>query len=367
MSMVNPKKDHPSHTKEAIPNVNVPNFCAVRPVFMLSVGAQLLAFVLILATGDTLGQSWDELGLLSFFVQWVALASAAALCLSRSLLNRLPFVWAMVLTYFLILATSGMVAYFAQIFIEAFDYQWGASPETMDDFVSRCVMITAVIALVALRYFYIQQQWKLRIELESQARVEALQARIRPHFLFNSMNIIASLIHSNPRAAEQAVEDLSELFRATLREQGSFIAFSEEWSLCQSYLNIEALRLGNRLHLQADLSAVPQDAAIPMLTLQPLFENAIYHGIQPIPEGGTIEVHAEVRDNIIEIKIRNPIPKITPPTLPKGNRIAMINIGHRLNLLFGSQAQLKVYTQKEYYEVGVSFPYQKKGRRYPHE
>lgn len=353
--------------EDAIPNFNVPNFCAVRPIFMLSLGAQLLAFVLILATGDTLAHSWDELGLLSFFVQWIALASAAVLCLSRKLLNRMPFIWAMVVMYFLILATAGLIAFFAQVFIEAFDYQWGASPETMDDFVSRCVLITAIIALVALRYFYIQQQWKLRIELESQARVEALQARIRPHFLFNSMNIIASLIHTNPRAAEQAVEDLSELFRATLRDQGSFIAFSEEWSLCRSYLNIEGLRLGDRLHLEEDLSQVPPDAAIPMLTLQPLLENAIYHGIQPIAEGGMITVSSEMKDNTIEIKIRNPIPKVTPPTSPKGNRIAMANIRHRLNLLFGSQAELKVYTQVEYYEVGVSFPYQRKGRRYPQE
>lgn len=340
----------------------LPNFCAVSSVFMLSIGAQLMAFVLILATGDILSESWDELGLLSVFVQWIALGSAAVLCFSRHWLAKLPLVWASTAAYFMIIITTACIAAIAQYFLLKINYQWGNAPETIGDFVFRCVSITAIMALVALRYFYVQQQWKERIELESQARVEALQSRIRPHFLFNSMNIIASLILTDPPLAEQAVEDLSEIFRATLKDTGSMVSLTKEWSLCKHYLRIEALRLCERLIIEEDFSRVlPLDAAIPMLTLQPLIENAIYHGIQALEKGGTISVKGEMHGNMISIIISNPVPLPSRRRSSQGNKIAMENIRHRLNLLFGSHAKLKVRATDERYEVTLTFPYIKSG------
>lgn len=338
----------------------LPNFCSVKSVFILSIGVQLIAFMLILATGDKLTESWDELGLLSLFVQWIALASAGVLCLSKRFLAKLSLLWASVAAYILIVFTTVILAVCAQYFLIQINYQWGSVPETLGQFVFRCTAISGILGLVALRYFYVQSQWKQRIELESQARVEALQARIRPHFLFNSMNIIASLINKDPAAAEQAVEDLSELFRASLRQSGSMVPLSEEWVLCRNYLRIEGLRLGDRLTLEVDLSAVPQDAAIPMLTLQPLVENAIYHGIQPLPKGGTITVKGEMQGNILHISIHNPVAK-SKGVKTHGNQIAMGNIRHRLNLLFGSHAKLMVKPSDESYAVTVSFPYIKGG------
>ncbi len=339
----------------------LPNFCAVKSVFMLAIGAELFAFMLILATGDILSESWDELGLLSVFVQWITLASAGVLCLSRHWLSKLTLPFASGVAYILVVLTTAVIAFCAQYFMIKINYQWGSTPETIGQFVTRCVSISAILSLVALRYFYVQQQWKQRIELESQARVEALQSRIRPHFLFNSMNIIASLIITDPLKAEQAVEDLSEIFRATLRDTGSMVPLSEEWILCRNYLRIEGLRLGDRLTVESDLSKVPEDAAIPMLTLQPLMENAIYHGIQALENGGTIKVIGEMQENLVCIKISNPVP---PPSLRRasgGNQIAMANIGHRLNLLFGSHAKLKVNATPQEYEVTLIFPYLKSG------
>lgn len=339
----------------------LPNFCAVRSVFLLAIGAELFAFMLILATGDILSESWDELGLLSVFVQWITLASAGVLCLSRHWLSRLSLPVASVVAYGLIVLTTGIIAACAQYFLIKINYQWGSTPETIGQFVTRCVSISAILSLVALRYFYIQQQWKQRIELESQARVEALQSRIRPHFLFNSMNIIASLIITDPQKAEQAVEDLSEIFRATLRDTGSMVPLSEEWVLCRNYLRIEGLRLAERLTVDADLSKVPDDAAIPMLTLQPLMENAIYHGIQALENGGTIKVIGQMQENMVCIKISNPVPPPSQRRASQGNQIAMANIGHRLNLLFGSHAKLKVNATPQEYEVTLLFPYLKSG------
>lgn len=338
----------------------LPNFCAVKTIFILCIGAELVALVLILATGDILYESWDELGLLSVFVQWIAFAGAGVLCSARRFLAKLSLVWAAISAYLLVVFVTGLIAGAGQYLLIKINYQWGNNPETISQFVSRCVMISAIMTFVALRYFYVQHQWKRRIELESQARVEALQARIRPHFLFNSMNIIASLIHSQPKAAEQAVEDLSELFRATLHT-GAMIPLSEEWGLCRNYLRIEGLRLDNRLTIDADLSLVPEDAAIPMLTLQPLVENAIYHGIQPLEQGGTIKIRGEMQGNMVCIHLSNPIPLEEKQRAGQGNRIAMVNIGHRLNLLFGSHAKIKVNKQPEQYEVTVMFPYLKSG------
>lgn len=339
----------------------LPNFCTINSIFLLFIGAELISLVLILATGDVLSESWDELGLLSIFVQWIVLGSAGFLCLIRRGLAQLSLPIAAFCAYLSIVLITALMATCAQYFLLHIDYQWGSTPETIQEFVLRCVSISAILALVVLRYFYVRQQWRRRIQLESQARIEALQARIRPHFLFNSMNIIASLIQTEPVLAEQAVEDLAEIFRATLKESGSMVPLSEEWHLCRNYLRIEGLRLGQRLQVDADLSSVPQDASIPMLTLQPLVENAIYHGIQPIESGGVVKVSGDMEGNMLCIQISNPIPPPTQKRPPKGNQVALENIRHRLNLLFGNQAKLKLKETSGVYYATVFFPYVKVG------
>ncbi len=337
----------------------LPNFCALKTVLLLFIGAEMMAIVLILATGDVLRSSWDELGLLSVFVQWIAFAGAGVLCLSRRFLAKFNLMWATFIAWCMVIVTTTVIAAIAQTFLVKINYQWGNTPETLGDFVIRTVLISGIISFFALRYFYVQQQWKERIALESQARIDALQSRIRPHFLFNSMNIIASLIHVNPNKAEQAVEDLSDLFRATLKETGSMVPLSEEWQLCQNYLRIEGLRLGERLGVEADFSAILPDATIPMLTLQPLVENAIYHGIQALENGGVIKIVGKMEDNMISIHLSNPIPLEGKPRPSTGNKIAVANIRHRLNLLFGNTAKLTVNVFPGTYEVVLTFPYMK--------
>lgn len=344
---------NPQENKE--PEFFLPNFCGVKPLFILTIGAELLAIVLILATGDQIYESWDELGLLSIFVQWISLGSAGCLCLLRPYLAKLPMAWSAGVAYIIILIVTALISFGAEYFIATFDYQWGDDPETFGHFMSRCIVISAIISMVALRYFYMQQQWKKRIELESQARVQALQSRIRPHFLFNSMNIIASLITVKPALAEQAIEDLSELFRATLRKTSSMVPLSEEWTLCRHYLRIEGLRLGDRLKVDWQLVDMPDDVSIPMLALQPLIENAIYHGIQPLQEGGEIKVHGVCEGNMVEITVTNPIPKVIPRS--KGHGIALANITHRLNLLFGGHAELLAAADNQEYKATLRFPY----------
>ena len=146
-------------------------------------------------------------------------------------------------------------------------------------------VISVIVSAIVLRYFYVTAQWQRDVEASAEAQVQALQARIRPHFLFNSMNTIASLTRSDPATAEHAVEDLSELFRASLAHK-TFVPLSEELELVGSYLRIEGQRLGERLEVEWDLDADAADVEIPELSLQPLVENAVNHGIEQCSAGG---------------------------------------------------------------------------------
>jgi len=232
---------------------------------------------------------------------------------------------------------------------------------TSDDhpvFLLRNLAISTVVAAVILRHLYIQYQWRQRLQSETRARIEALQARIRPHFLFNSMNIIASLIAVDPETAEAVVEDLSELFRASLNDAGNQVPLQEELDLCERYVRIESLRLGERLQLDWQVDEFPGTVQIPLLTLQPLLENAIYHGIQPLPEGGTIRLRIWVDDNRCNVEITNPLPPANTRYQSQGNRMALNNIRSRLSVLYGSRAELSTTAADGRYATTLRFPVQ---------
>ena len=224
-------------------------------------------------------------------------------------------------------------------------------------FVVRNLGISAIVSAIALRYFYVQHRWRQETLTNAYARAQALQSRIRPHFLFNSMNVIASLIRFNPAKAEQAVEDFAELFRASLADARELVPLQQELELCQQYLRIEALRLGERLKVAWHIEDVPKNAMVPRLTLQPLLENAIYHGIQPAPEGGIIHVYGIFDGKYINLDVENPVPQST--FKHKGNRVAQDNIRQRLQTYYGLEAKLSIYKTADTYHVSLRFPYQK--------
>ena len=174
--------------------------------------------------------------------------------------------------------------------------------------VMRNVLIAGIMGGIAFRYFYLQHQLRRQEQAELNSRIQALQSRIRLHFLFNSMNIIASLIVVDPDLAEQVVEDLSELFRASLNDDSDHpVALSEELTLCRKYVNIETLRLGDRLHVDWQVEIDEHEVKIPLLTLQPPLENAIYHGIQPLPEGRVVTVRIGEENGKLVVRSRNPL------------------------------------------------------------
>jgi two-component system sensor histidine kinase AlgZ len=217
-------------------------------------------------------------------------------------------------------------------------------------------IIAGIITALVLRYFYVQQRLRLQEQAELQSRIQALQSRIRPHFLFNSMNIIASLIAIDPDTAESVVEDLSELFRASLNDAGNQVPISEELDLCERYIRIEALRLGERLKLVWDVDELSPATRIPLLTLQPLVENAIYHGIQPLPEGGTIEISVKDDDDYVLIRMVNPVPPPSQVSETQGNRMALQNIRSRLSVLYGAKASLQTDAIADTFVTQLRFP-----------
>ncbi|UEX78074.1 sensor histidine kinase [Spiribacter halobius] len=331
----------------------LPDFCAIRSVFAVVIMGELLVFVLVLAR--TGGWSWEALSLLSLYVQWIGLVSAAVLCLLRRRLLGLGARRGALASYALVLIVAALAAAIAQ---------WLLPPAVLpagggSAFLARTFAITAIVAAVALRYLYLQHQWRARMQAAAEARIDALQARIRPHFLFNSLNTIASAIGVDPRLAERLVEDLADLFRASLtRDERRLVPLAEELALVDGYLRMEHQRLGERLDVAWRLDGLPRGALIPPLTLQPLLENAVYYGIEPREEGGTITLTGGVSGDQLLVEVRNPAPSM-PRRRSAGFGMAQANVRERLLLAFGERARLEVSTADGVYHVTVRVPYRR--------
>ena len=239
----------------------IPELCNTRALALLILFSELLVLVLLFAGGEV---SWVRLGLMSLAVQWVALVSAAVLCLLRGFLTKLGVALGTSMAMLTVVLVTTGLGYLNEVVIDR-------GPGALERILGH-VVIAAIITGLVLRYFYVQQRLRVQEQSELQSRIQALQSRIRPHFLFNSMNIIASLIAVDPDTAETVVEDLSELFRASLNEAGNQVSIDDELSLCERYLRIEALRLGDRLELVWDVEPHEDTVMIPLLTLQPLLE-----------------------------------------------------------------------------------------------
>ena len=335
----------------------LPDFCNIRIVFAVVVIAELLAIVMSLASTGSVNSSWDYLSLASLFIQWIALVSTATLCILRPLLARLSNNNAAMAAYALLLLIT--LALSEAAYWISHNVGTGSVSIAMGhlEFLGRNVAICAIASFIALRYFFLQYQLRLRIEAENQYRLQALQARIHPHFLFNSLNTIASLIRRQPRQAEAAVEDLADLFRHTLSTATARVSLAEELEISRRYLQIEQLRLGERLKVEWQIDTLPSDATLPSLTLQPLLENAIYHGIEKLVDGGTIHCQGSFDGDTIQLSITNPIAEGSEERVRPGLNMALDNISQRLQAHFEEQGRLTVNRPQGYYQVELSFPY----------
>jgi two-component system sensor histidine kinase AlgZ len=336
----------------------LPDFCTSRATLATVLIVELTALVLTLARQSATIDFWTDLTRTSIFLLWIGLAVSALLCALRPQLSRLtvPAGSAAVLALIgaVITAVSLCAWLFGRTSLVIESGAGGLFPARPGAFLLRNVGIGLIVTGLALRYFYVAHEWRRSVELRAAARVHALQARIRPHFLFNSMNTIAALTRSNPPRAEAAVQDLADLFRATLADKGDTITLAEELEVARTYQRMEQLRLGARLQVEWKIDSLPVNALVPGLMIQPLLENAIYHGIEPRPEGGTVTINGEISGDLITIVVRNPLDPM--PGLREGNRLALANIRERLGLLYGERALMKSGRFDGEYIVTLRFP-----------
>jgi Putative regulator of cell autolysis len=267
------------------------------------------------------------------------------------------------LSYLLLLFTTLVITEIAFMIgsylqMENWNSDWFIPSPWQVDLLLRNMGISAIFNAIVLRFFYIQHQWKQNMRAEAQARLQALQSRIRPHFLFNSLNTIASLTQINADQAEAAVENLAELFRNNLADASLHTSLADELTLTRRYLEIEKLRLGDRLQLRWSVEELPNDASVPRLILQPLLENAIYHGIEPIRQGGTIGIDGHVYENDIYISISNPLSPRENAEQKQGNKIAQNNVRQRLAAIYGEAGKLSVHEDENDYIITLIIPYQ---------
>ena len=329
----------------------LPNLCrGGEGLLSVIVITELLAILIVIASTGVANFDWVELGKVSMLALWISLLSALALCKTRHLFSRLGLRLAAVASLVVIVLVALVCSALLMWLLQLAGYSDGIAPLQLVDI----AVLTIIPAGILLRYLYLQQQLRLQQKAELESRIQALQSRIRPHFLFNSMNMIASLIESDPKTAERVVEDLSDLFRCALSEFQTLVPLRDELTLCRRYLALEALRLGDRLKVEWQIGDYGEEARIPSLALQPVLENAIYHGIQLLPEGGTIKVSLQRQDDRLVFEVNNPRSPIMESH--RGSRTALANIRHRLEAHFGSSATVTAQEGDNCYITRISYP-----------
>ena len=327
----------------------IPDLCAPGLVFVMVLLVELGVLVYALSTSALPDFNWDILAIGSLFVQWVVLLSAAVLCGLRRVFSQLNLPLVTLCCLLVVLAVTAFSSIAAWRLLPYFD-----SGTTELWWLLRNLLVAAVLTGVMLRYFYLQQQLMIQRQLELQARLDSLRARIRPHFLFNTLNSIASLIMSRPEDAEGAVVDLAELLRVGLQDEHRATTVADELRLCELYLGIEQLRLGSRLQVEWQGDPGARDKPMPTLILQPLVENAVYHGVAQLPAGGTIRCSVQQEDGILRVTVENPAPD--QPGRSGGHHMALENIRQRLQAQYGDEACLGIARTDKLYRVELSYP-----------
>ncbi len=311
----------------------------IRIVILLNI----LAVLFNIAQNPSLTEALTDFIEASFILQPILLASLLLLFFVAMRWEKWPAYWRLALIFAIPLTVAWLVLGWANWLLPTANW-----PE-----LSR-MWLWAVLSIVLLLYYFSQRHRALSPAL-AEARLQALQARIRPHFLFNCINGVLSIMRSDPKRAETALEDMADLFRMLMAENQDLVPLASEIALCRQYLALEKLRLEDRLNIIWRVEHMPPDAMIPPLLLQPLLENAVYHGIEPMPEGGDVWVNISVKQQRIHISLRNPLPQ--QGGHHTGNKMALNNIRERLALHFDAEASLDKKIHNGYYEVNIQIPY----------
>lgn len=329
----------------------LPDYCNLGVVVRVLLFVNVLVLMSVLARGNGFAEDFGEFMTISMLVEMISLTSLIALCGFRRLLEKQPATpWMQRIVSGTVPAIICFVFLRTLLDIDWFSYSF---PRLHLAYSS---LLCFVIGL------FIQHYFELRTKAFSpalgEARLQALQARIRPHFLFNSLNAVLSLIRTEPRRAETALEDLADLFRVLMRDTRELSTLADEIKLCQQYLAIEKIRLGERLQINWQVQHLSESelsqTQIPALLLQPLLENAVHYGIEPVARPSVILV--EIRKSLDKIEIRVTNDYHPTAQLASGNHMALENIRQRLRLLYDIEAQLHAESVDARFVVTLLFP-----------
>lgn len=320
----------------------LPDFCQRQRVMAMLGMAELVVVLVMIAPIDAGISGFSAFLSASAFAMWLAITVSVLLCVCRRYLSMFRPVRGIALALLLTAVATSFASMVVYALYETLGIQLAAGD--MRYFSLSSAATAVLITALAIRYFYVSDRWAAQVNAHARAEADALQARIRPHFLFNSMNMIASLVRRDPVIAERAVLDLSDLFRAALGAGEGGSTLQEEVELAKRYLSIESLRLGPRLQVNWCLQEpLPWSLILPRLVFQPLVENAVLHGVSRVPEGGCIDIRMHVDSGVLHLIIDNPcLPSTTDvASLHQGAGHAQKSIAYRLSHVFGSGARLE--------------------------
>ena len=327
--------------QNAYPDV-LPDFRNIGVIarVLIAVNAAVLAGALFAAP--------DLLLALQGFVQAAALVEPMLLLVMTvlfvlsSMLARLPYWGGFV-------AVVGIVVAIAAGYLSAVTALLALPVPGLFNTIGLCALLASALLI------YLRLLAKAHSPALAEARLQALQARIRPHFLFNSLNAVLALIRKDPQRAERSLEDLADVFRTLMSDARTFVRLADEISLLERYAAIEQLRLGERLRISWDLDGAPADALLPPLVLQPLLENAVYHGVEPNTGISDVLVRIVRRGDRVLAQIENPY--LEAEVKRAGNRMALENIRERLQLFFDAEARIAIKAADGRYRVELEIPY----------
>ncbi len=323
--------------------IRLPNFCNLGVMLRSLVIVNLLLAAAALARAPEPRAAGFEFLVLAAFGEPVLIVSLMALCAARRWLHAMGYAGSIAALAAFELAVAWVVARgLGPLFSGRASIAF-----------SQVALLVLFVTGVTLAYFDLRT--RALAPAIADARIQALQARIRPHFLYNSINAVLSLMRSEPRRAERALEDMADLFRVLMSENRTLAPVAEEVELARQYLSIESLRLGDRLRVAWRIDAMPADALVPPLMLQPLVENAVYHGIEPSPAGGEVTIEVRREGSQLVVSLANPLPG--EGRHPGGNRMAIANIRERLQLHFDAEASMKSEVADGCYRVTIRLPY----------
>ena len=331
----------------------LPDFRNLGTVLRVLVGVNAAALVIALAREPRLAGIADQWAAISGYVEPQLFAEVLFLWIIAPWLTRAT--WTAGATAIAVITVACAVV--VHVLLGGLTFDSGGTWHGTAGFgwpMLRHVVFALLAQFALLGYFRLRARALSPAITES--RLAALQARIRPHFLFNSITAVLSLMRREPRRAETALEDLAELFRVLMRDNRELIPLADEVALCRQYLDLEQLRLGERLIVDWNLKSMPADAMVPPLVLQPLLENAVYHGIEPSTTPGVISINIFQSREEVHAVLRNPW-LADDGRHRSGNRMALANIRERLALHFDAEASLDSRVTRDGYEVHIRMPY----------